>query len=636
MALPPEFREILTKILHNAAKILDKHLQELILAQNSLILDHEVFLVPPEIIADPRYLTLELNRKSSEFSKTILELLGEWQFIRISKQIDDLKAPWESSQISANFSRKILDRILIDNAKKHRLIVLTAPFKISPSCVASLREDLEIELAEDLRMFLSDNYPLDSEECPIEFYSDHFYNTISNDDIHQLQTILTNIPTLILHSSISDYKAYFHLNFWLPYSKFIVSYTLPVWPWEEACEILKASGKEEKIALRIIRQIIISIQEFLASFISDWYYLHLNPYYSPKLLQPHNILTTQYFDTDLLAPYIDLLKKIQSQQQLTNENLLKIFSNQQKSTSKKLIQKVKEWSLSSVLTTHSGCVHSLAFNSDRSILLSGGSDSVVRLWHPSTGKVSLSLKGHIGDVFAVAVSGNDKYFASSGSDCKVLVWNLGKLQEPVCFNEHSAYVSSLVFCPDNRLLASGSYDNSIHIWDLWSSKTFRVLTGHSSYVTSLAFNTKGDLLASGSYDCSIRLWNPSEKKSKHTLTGHTDYVNCIAFSPFNDLLASGSRDGTIRLWRPETGTTIAILKGHTAGVNSLTFSPNGDILVSGSSDRSVRLWNTKIGEEIGILTVGSHPILCVHFSKDGKQLAMGSSWTDNIKIWNCN
>ncbi|WP_434686252.1 WD40 repeat domain-containing protein [Pseudanabaena minima] len=468
MALPTEFREILTKILHNAAKILDKHLQELILAQNALILDNEVFLVPPEIISDPRYLSLELNRKSSGFSKTILDLLSEWQFIRITKQIDDLKSPWESSYISANFSRKILDHILIDNAKKHRLLVLTAPFKISPNCVASLREDLEIELAEDLRMlFLSNNYPLDSEECPIEFYSDHFYNTINNDDIHQLQTILTNIPTLILHSSISDYKAYFHLIFWLPYSQFVVTYTLPVMPWEEACEILKASAKEERLALRIIRQIIISIQEFLAAFISDWYYLHLNPYYSPRLLQSINILTTQYFDADLLAPYIDILNRVQKQQQLINENLLNTFSNQQKNTSKKLIQRVKEWSLSSVLTTHSGCVHALAFNSDRSILLSGGSDSVVRLWHPSTGKVSLSLKGHTGDVFAVAVSDNDKFFASSGSDCKVLVWNLGKLQEPICFNEHSAYVSSLVFCPDNRLLASGSYDNSIHIWDLW-------------------------------------------------------------------------------------------------------------------------------------------------------------------------
>lgn len=634
MTLPSEVIEVLTKLLYDAAKILDKNLKELIQEQKSLTLNDEVFLIPAGIIADLRYLKA-VSETNSNFSKFILELLGEWKVISRNKNDNSIIENLYESKISSNFSLNINDRILLENATKHRLLILLSPLKTSPSCIAELRENLEIELIEDLKMFLSINYPLDSEECPIEFHDDYFYNAISNSDIQQLQPILASIPTLILHSSISDYKAYFHLGLWLPYSNYILNFTLPTWYWEESYDILVSSGKKERESLRIIRQIIISIQELLSAFIADWYYLHLNPHYLPRLLHPEKILTSRYFDLNLIAPYIDILEALQSHQKNSNKNLTILLSDQQNSYNKKLRQKIKEWSLNSVFTSHSGCVHDLAFNNDRSILMSGGSDSLVRLWHPNTGKASLNLKGHIGDVFTVAISNNGRYFASGGSDCKVLVWSLDKLQEPISFDSHTAYVSSLAFCPDNRLLASGSYDNSIRIWDLWSNKTFRTFNEHSSYVTALAFNTAGDLLASGSHDCTIRIWNPWRTKSQITLVGHSDAITCTAFNPINDLLASSSRDGTIKLWRPETGAIISTLKGHTAGVNSLAFSPNGEILVSGSIDRTIRLWNPKTAEEIGILAVGAHPILCVHFSKDGHQLAGGSCWSDNIKIWNC-
>ncbi|MBD2177193.1 WD40 repeat domain-containing protein [Pseudanabaena sp. FACHB-1998] len=634
MTLPSEVIEVLTKFLDDAAKILEKNLKELIQNQKSLNLNNEVFLIPSEIITDPRYLKA-IDRTNPSFSKVILELLGEWQVISNAKNDNNIIENLYESNISSNFSRNISDRILHENAEKHRLLILSSPLKASPSCIPELRENLEIELIEDLKMFLSINYPPDSKECPIEFHDDYFYNAIGNSDIQQLQPILAHIPTLILHSSISDYKAYFHLGLWLPYSNYILNFTLPTWYWEESYDILVSSGIKERKSLRIIRQIIISIQELMSAFIADWYYLHLNPYYLPRLLSSEKILTSRYFDINVIAPYINIIKATQNQQIHSNKNLITLLSEQQNNDDRKLRQKIKKWSLNSVFTSHSGCVHDLAFNSDHSNLMSGGSDSFVRLWHPNTGKSILNLKGHVGDIFAVAISNNDRYLASGGSDCKVLVWSLDKLQEPISFQSHTAYVSSLAFCPDNRLLASGSYDNSIRIWDLWSNKTFRTFNEHSSYVTALSFNTTGDLLASGSYDCTIRIWNPWRIQSQITLTGHSDVITCTAFSPINDLLASGSRDCTIKLWRPETGAIISTLKGHTAGVNSLAFSPNGEILVSRSIDRTIRLWNPKTAEEIGILSVGVHPILCVNFSKDGNQLAAGSCWSDNIKIWNC-
>ncbi|PZU91583.1 MAG: hypothetical protein DCE90_19535 [Pseudanabaena sp.] len=634
MNLPTELTQVLTEILSNAANVLEKSLEELISAQKSLNINQDIFLLPQDINNHISYF-LGNESNSNNFSQSIIKLLGEWQSISYFKKIEHLQAHLEHGDIPPKFSRNISERI-INNYKKHRLLILTAPSKISNSCSAELRENLEIELVEDLKVFFTENYPFDSDIYPVEFYSDYFYAPITNEDIYQLQSFFNHIPTLILFSSISDYKAYFHLYFWLPYSQYVLKYTLPTWHWEESCEILISNNNTEKKATRIIRQIIISSLELLSAFISDWYYLQLNADYSPKMFQQHSsVFTSSYLDNSFTKPYINILEQTQRQRIIANKILLSSFTNWKINTNKKFKQKIKEWYLREMLNSHSGAVFSLAFNSDRSILMSGGSDGSVRLWHPSTGKLSLNLKGHIGDVFSVAVSNNDRYFASSGSDCKILVWRLDKIQEPISLTEHTAYVSSLAFCPDNRLLASGSYDKTIRIWDLWSGKIFRIFDEHTSYVTSLAFNYNGDLLASSSYDQTIRIWNLLSTKSKLTLIGHEGYVNCVAFSPNENILASGGHDGKICLWRADTGTLLTKLKGHNGGINSLTFSSDGEILVSGSSDRTVRVWNARTGQELSILTVGVHPILCVHFSKDGKQLVIGSSWTDNIKIWNC-
>jgi hypothetical protein len=256
MILPLEITEVLANILDVTAKALDKKLQELAIAQTSLSLNQEISLLPQEIVAEPLYLKLEPNRENSNYSKAILEMLGECKAKYINKQLD--RAELKLSNISSNFNRKINNRILTNNPYKHRLLVLAAPYKISLNCIASLRENLDIELNEDLKSFFDYNYPFDSQACPVEFYSDYFYKAINDDDVDRLHEILAYIPTLILHGSISDYKAYFHLKFWLPYSDHILAYTLPVWYWEESFEVLDNSSIHKQKALRIIRQIIIS------------------------------------------------------------------------------------------------------------------------------------------------------------------------------------------------------------------------------------------------------------------------------------------------------------------------------------------------------------------------------------------
>ncbi len=58
------------------------------------------------------------------------------------------------------------------------------------------------------------------------------------------------------------------------------------------------------------------------------------------------------------------------------------------------------------------------------LLLSGGYDTLVRLWDPLSKKVKRSYRDHGGIIWHLAVSPTERHFASFGMDSRVLIWKL--------------------------------------------------------------------------------------------------------------------------------------------------------------------------------------------------------------------
>jgi hypothetical protein len=258
---------------------------------------------------------------SSEFSKQLLELLLEWQANQIQHHLKDIRKIFEQKNLATIFSQEESFNILIKGQQKYRLLVLVSPPNVSPNCPSSFQHDLQVELPEKLRAFLHKDYPAHSDLCPVDFYDEYFNRSISDADLIQLQQILAPVPTVVLHSKITDYEVYFHVNFWHPQNSNIVKISLPAWNWEEVKESLYASDRDEIRAIRIIRQIIVTIHQLLAAFIVDWYYLYLNHTYEPQLFHLESELALSRWSSDLLKPYIDTLKNTLEQKQVCNKNL---------------------------------------------------------------------------------------------------------------------------------------------------------------------------------------------------------------------------------------------------------------------------------------------------------------------------
>ncbi|OUL17906.1 GUN4 domain-containing protein [Nostoc sp. 106C] len=305
----------------------------------------------------------------SQFSKQLLELLLESQANQIQHKLKDIRKVFEQKNLANIFSREETYNILIEGQQRYRLLVLVSPPNISPNCPSSLQYDLPIELPEKLKAFLHNDYPLNSELCPVEFYSDYFLRSVSHTDVLQLQQILALVPTVVLHSKITDYEVYFHVNFWHPQNSNIARISLPAWNWEEIKESLEAADHDDIRAIRTIRQIIVTIHQLLAAFITDWYYLHLNHTYEPQLFHLESEFALGRWSSDLLKPYIDTIKDIYlHQKQGYEENLQQVTDDQyaeadeQGNGVEKLIITGEDWRIGEqethTLSTKSGIYYS--------------------------------------------------------------------------------------------------------------------------------------------------------------------------------------------------------------------------------------------------------------------------------------
>ncbi|KAH8801229.1 quinon protein alcohol dehydrogenase-like superfamily [Flagelloscypha sp. PMI_526] len=285
----------------------------------------------------------------------------------------------------------------------------------------------------------------------------------------------------------------------------------------------------------------------------------------------------------------------------------------------------------SIFNVASG-VHSVTFSPDGRHIISGSSDSTVRIWDAVTGKRFRQLDGHGDAVSSVAFSPNGKYIVSGSKDATVRIWNAvsGKQVWKLCGHAHA--VNSISLSRDGERVISGSDDSSVRIWDVESGTQVRQLNGHGDAVNSAVFSPDGELVVSGSSDNSMLVWDAGSGRQLQRLDGSGDAVNSVAFSPDGKLVVSGSDDSSVRIWDVESGTQVRQLNGHGDTVKSVKFSCYGRHIVSGSSDNTVRVWDPETGKQLWTLSGHGDVANSVAFSPNGKHVVSGS-YDNTVRVW---
>lgn len=620
-------------------------------------------------------------RDKRAISRLCRDLMREFQSEAIRVKLNEIQTIWDRDNWFSNLSRQETEQIL--QQQQHRLLLLVAPAKISQDCPDSFRHNLNIELPAKLRAFLNQHYPPHGDLCPVQFYGDYFKKSISDIDVERLQTVLSPVPTAILYSDISDYEVNFHVGFWGVINQSVSLVAMQPWNWEEVYQQLEAEGKDRKLSLRIIRQIIVTIHKLLAAFLADLYYLNIDFTHEPQLFTLEAEFAQEWFSKDWAKPYIETLKEIQEQQRIVSKGEMRRLALREAKARaerqrleeaelkrreeaeaaskrvKELAHKLKhqKWRCVYTLPGHSSFVNSLAISPDGKILASGSWDKTIKIWNLETAELIGTLTGHSDRVNSVAISYDGKMLVSGSSDETIKFWNLHNGDLLCTFPGHSMEVNSVAINPKRLVIAScGGADNTIKLWNLRSGELLRTLKGHSDNVNSVVFSPDGKILASGSSDATSKVWDVESGKLLRTLSGLNVGVNSVAIAPDGQILASVSNDYTIKLRNLQTGSLLRILNTNSGRGNGVTnlgtnealhilqnyvsrgesvaISGDGLTLASGCDDNTINIWNLQTGELLTSLKGHSGTVYSVAIAPSGNLLASGSA-DRTIKIWRC-
>ena len=162
------------------------------------------------------------------------------------------------------------------------------------------------------------------------------------------------------------------------------------------------------------------------------------------------------------------------------------------------------------LSDHTGDVMAMDFARDGQILVTGSTDTLIKVWDTVAWNCTASLKGHESDVNSVSLSANHEILASGSEDATVRIWLLSSGACLSIFRAEEPITSVAVepTCSAGRIvaLATSSSSEPLCIWN-WTENCFATacLTEDPKRVTSLVWKPDGSHLFAGAWDTSIRI-----------------------------------------------------------------------------------------------------------------------------------
>lgn len=251
----------------------------------------------------------------------------------------------------------------------------------------------------------------------------------------------------------------------------------------------------------------------------------------------------------------------------------------------------------------------LQFTKDGSLIVSGWSDGKLRGFGPQSGKLIFSVNdahkpesgkaskvgGRLG-VTAVCTDHSGSVIATGGSDGLVRVWRLsGKTCSLVAsMKEHKATVNAVVVSHDDTECVTASDDGSCIVWDLVRFIRRNIMYSQTYFRSLEYYVDESQLITCGS-DRSITYWDSVECNAIREVSGSsTGELNGLSVSPDGTFFVTGGNDRILKVWDYDRGDCIAVGLAHSCSITKVRVSPDGKRIVSVGDEGAVMIW--KVGE----------------------------------------
>lgn len=158
---------------------------------------------------------------------------------------------------------------------------------------------------------------------------------------------------------------------------------------------------------------------------------------------------------------------------------------------------------------HKESVYALAMNDSGTLLVSGGTEKVVRVWDPRTGTKTLKLRGHTDNIRALLLDSTGRFCLSGSADSMIRLWDLGQQRCVHSYAVHTDSVWALASTPTFSHVYSGGRDLSVYLTDLGTRESVLLCTKEHP-ISQLALHD--DSIWVATTDSSVHKW-PAEGRT---------------------------------------------------------------------------------------------------------------------------
>lgn len=241
-------------------------------------------------------------------------------------------------------------------------------------------------------------------------------------------------------------------------------------------------------------------------------------------------------------------------------------------------------------------VGSLALSADGTVVVTGGSDGVVRVVDPATGRETRRL-GTLRGAASVAIDPTGKTVAAGDVDGTVRAWELATGRELRRVREHRGAVLALAFLPDGSAFVSASADHTARLTTLAVGAPSKMIAELPGAALAVAVSKDGASVAVAG-EGGVRAWSVAKAEGRKLLAEGS--VSSVAVSEDGKRIVAGFSDGTARVLDAVTGAEQKRLK---AGESAAAAATDGKLFAAGAGPAVVLFDGAAV--ESGRLTLGA-------------------------------
>jgi WD40 repeat protein len=306
----------------------------------------------------------------------------------------------------------------------------------------------------------------------------------------------------------------------------------------------------------------------------------------------------------------------------------------------------------------------LAVLAEKQLVLAGGEDHILRLWHGQErypaeipfynrlptccaltpdgtcgvvgcnegtiyfisipdGRMMREFRGYRQAVTACALSPDGSLLASTGGEGAVTLRAVpsGRLTRTLRRPAGAFTALFPLSGPGGAGLVAGTAGGTACIFSSKEGMLVRSLDMYTPSVRALAVSPDGTCLACAGSDASLRIWDLEKGGLAATCETPSTTAKCLAFLPDSAGFVSGGWDGVVRIWGTSGGKPSAVLAGHSSTITCCCVDPTGRLFATGSNDSTLRLWLLPEGTAGPVLCEADKEVSACAISPGGNFLA---------------